>query len=70
MYVWNESVALELSLASNGWFRYLITNKLYTMYSSGTPEQCSEKNGILLINSVRVFCVVYFSLRRLVIEKI
>ena len=45
LYLWSSSVAMELSLASNGWFRYLLNNKLFTMYSSGTPEVSLEKNG-------------------------
>nr|XP_039255177.1 E3 ubiquitin-protein ligase HECTD1-like [Styela clava] len=38
MYLWSDSVAIELSNGSNGWFRYILNGKLSTMYSSGSPE--------------------------------
>jgi len=38
LYLWNEFCAIELSNVSNGWFRYLVDNKLATMYSSGSTE--------------------------------
>lgn len=38
MFLWNDYVVLELSNVSNGWFRYLMDNKVATMYSSGSVE--------------------------------
>ncbi len=38
LYLWNEYTAIELSKVSNGWFRFLVDDKLATMYSSGTTE--------------------------------
>ncbi|CAF2147618.1 unnamed protein product, partial [Rotaria magnacalcarata] len=38
LYVWNNSLIIELSMGSNGWFRYFANNSLSTMYSSGSPE--------------------------------
>lgn len=38
IYIWNPYCAIELSHTSNGWFRFLINNKLYSMYSNGKPE--------------------------------
>jgi len=38
LYIWNNSIAIELSLGSNGWFRFFADNALSTMYSSGSPE--------------------------------
>ncbi|CAF5135877.1 unnamed protein product, partial [Rotaria sp. Silwood1] len=37
-YVWNNFIIIELSMGSNGWFRYFANNSLSTMYSSGSPE--------------------------------
>lgn len=37
-FLWNKFIAIELSPVSNGWFRYLMDNKLATMYSSGSIE--------------------------------
>ena len=34
-YIWNNLVVIELSMGSNGWFRYYANNSLSTMYSSG-----------------------------------
>ena len=45
LYLWNESCALELSNGSNGWFRFILDNKLATMYSSGSPEGGSDSSG-------------------------
>lgn len=45
MYLWSDSVAIELSNGSNGWFRYILNGTLSTMYSSGSPEGGSEGNG-------------------------
>lgn len=42
LYIWAEVAALELSNGSNGWFRFIIDNKLATMYSSGSPEGGSD----------------------------
>ncbi|CAM4755870.1 unnamed protein product [Rotaria magnacalcarata] len=38
LYIWNNSLIIELSMGSNGWFRYFANNSLSTMYSSGSPE--------------------------------
>ena len=38
LYLWNGFCAIELSTISNGWFRFLLDNKLATMYSSGSTE--------------------------------
>ncbi|CAF2054921.1 unnamed protein product, partial [Rotaria magnacalcarata] len=38
LYLWSISIAIELSMGSNGWFRFFADNSLSTMYSSGSPE--------------------------------
>ncbi|CAF0944585.1 unnamed protein product [Adineta steineri] len=38
LYIWNGLIAIELSMGSNGWFRFFADNSLSTMYSSGSPE--------------------------------
>ncbi len=38
LFLWNGYIAIELSAVSNGWFRYLLDDKLATMYSSGSIE--------------------------------
>jgi len=48
LYVWSDSVALELSNGSNGWFRFIIDGKLATMYSSGSPENGNDSSGKLI----------------------
>lgn len=45
LYVWNEFSALKLSKSSNGWFIFLMDNKLATMYSSGSPEASTDSLG-------------------------
>jgi E3 ubiquitin-protein ligase HECTD1 len=35
VYVWNNFLVIELSIGSNGWFRFFANNSLSTMYSSG-----------------------------------
>lgn len=35
VYVWNNFLVIELSMGSNGWFRFFANNSLSTMYSSG-----------------------------------
>lgn len=45
LYVWSDSVALELSNGSNGWFRFILDGKLATMYSSGSPENGNDSSG-------------------------
>jgi hypothetical protein len=35
VYVWNNLLVIELSMGSNGWFRFFANNSLSTMYSSG-----------------------------------
>jgi hypothetical protein len=42
LYIWNSYFAIELSHNSNGWFRFLLDEKLYSMYSNGKPEISSE----------------------------
>ena len=37
-YVWSKHCAIELSPNSNGWFRFLVNDRLYSMYSNGKPE--------------------------------
>ncbi|XP_041451971.1 E3 ubiquitin-protein ligase Ufd4 isoform X2 [Drosophila obscura] len=62
LYVWSDSIALELSNGSNGWFRFIIDGKLATMYSSGSPENgndSSENRGEFLEKLLRArSCVV------------
>ena len=38
VYIWNEYSVLELANESNGWFRFVINDRMATMYSSGSPE--------------------------------
>ena len=38
LYLWTNVLIIELSLGSNGWFRFFANNSLSTMYSSGSPE--------------------------------
>lgn len=45
IYIWNPFCAIELSHSSNGWFRFLINNKLYSMYSNGKPEAGSTPSS-------------------------
>ncbi len=35
LYIWNNFLVIELSIGSNGWFRFFANNSLSTMYSSG-----------------------------------
>jgi E3 ubiquitin-protein ligase HECTD1 len=35
LYIWNHFIVIELSIGSNGWFRFFTNNSLSTMYSSG-----------------------------------
>ena len=35
VYLWNTNLVIELSMGSNGWFRFFANNALSTMYSSG-----------------------------------
>ena len=44
LYIWSDAAALELSNGSNGWFRFILDNKLATMYSSGSPEGGSDSS--------------------------
>jgi len=54
IYVWNQSCSIELSHNSNGWFRFLLNNKLYSMYSNGQPEESvdNEENMPIFINKL------------------
>ncbi len=45
LYVWNEYCVIELSNVSNGWFRFLVDNRLATMYSSGSTEGGPDSYG-------------------------
>ena len=45
LYMWNDFCSLELSNVSNGWFRFLLDNKLATMYSSGSTEGGPDSFG-------------------------
>ena len=47
LYLWNDFASLELSNVSNGWFRFLVDNKLATMYSSGSTEGGPDSFGEL-----------------------
>lgn len=38
LYLWSSYCVIELSNVSNGWFRFLVDNRLATMYSSGSTE--------------------------------
>jgi ankyrin repeat protein len=38
LYIWNNFIIIELSIGSNGWFRFVANNSLSTMYSSGLIE--------------------------------
>lgn len=49
LYAWNDYVVLELSNGSNGWFRFMINDKLSTMYSSGSPEGQPDTSNFLII---------------------
>lgn len=49
VYIWNEHCAIELSHNSNGWYRFLINNKLCSMYSNGQPEMGAENDENLPI---------------------
>jgi len=45
LYLWNTCCAIELSSVSNGWFRFLVDNRLATMYSSGSTEGGPDSHG-------------------------
>jgi E3 ubiquitin-protein ligase HECTD1 len=45
LFLWTDSVAMELSNGSNGWFRYILDGKMATMYSSGNPENGGDNLG-------------------------
>lgn len=53
-------MAIELSLVSNGWFRFLMDNKLATMYSSGSiemgPDPLEGKDELL--DKIRRSCAM------------
>lgn len=49
VYIWNEHCAIELSHNSNGWYRFLVNNKLCSMYSNGQPEMGAENDENLPI---------------------
>lgn len=49
IYIWNKHCAIELSHNSNGWYRFLINNKLCSMYSNGQPELGAENDENLAI---------------------
>ena len=41
LYLWTNVLIIELSLGSNGWFRFFANNSLSTMYSSGRVTRFS-----------------------------
>jgi E3 ubiquitin-protein ligase HECTD1 len=43
LYIWSNSIAIELSMGSNGWFRFFADNSLSTMYSSGKLKLIYKK---------------------------
>lgn len=45
LYLWNDYCVIELSNVSNGWFRFLVDNRLATMYSSGSTEGGPDSYG-------------------------
>ena len=45
LYLWNNNCSIELSSVSNGWFRFLVDNRLATMYSSGSTEGGPDSHG-------------------------
>ncbi len=45
LYLWSSCCAIELSCVSNGWFRFLVDNRLATMYSSGSTEGGPDSHG-------------------------
>ena len=50
LYIWSDAAALELSKGSNKWFRFILDNKLATIYSFGRSEgdsDSSESRGVL-----------------------
>lgn len=47
LYLWNDYCVIELSNVSNGWFRFLVDNRLATMYSSGSTEGGPDSYGEL-----------------------
>lgn len=57
LYMWNEFSSLELSNVSNGWFRFLIDNKLATMYSSGSTEGGPDSFGKNSVYCVLIHCI-------------
>lgn len=68
LYIWSDAAALELSNGSNGWFRFILDNKLATMYSSGSPEggsDSSENRGEFLekLQRARARFVFFYNLR-------
>jgi ankyrin repeat protein len=54
IYLFNKDCVLELSHNSNGWFRFLINDRLYSMYSNGQPETGADidENKPILINKL------------------
>ena len=59
LYLWNEFSSLELSNVSNGWFRFLIDNKLATMYSSGSTEGGPDSFGEELCLTMYMYMYMY-----------
>jgi len=55
LYAWNDYVVLELSNGSNGWFRFMINDKLSTMYSSGSPEGQPDTSKVILLIYINYF---------------
>jgi E3 ubiquitin-protein ligase HECTD1 len=42
LYIWQPFCVIELSHKSNGWFRFMLNNKLYIMFTDGKQEMISN----------------------------
>ena len=60
LFLWDGFIAIELSAVSNGWFRYLLDNKLATMYSSGSIESGPDpyEGRDELVDKIRRCCAL------------
>lgn len=56
LYIWNNHVILEFSNGSNGWFRFVMNNRLSTMYSSGHLMEYHASSKYINI----IYVYVYF----------
>ena len=39
LYLWSEAIALEFSQGSEGWFEFILDDKMSTCFSSGRSEK-------------------------------